>query len=190
MDIIWHGDSCFTIKGKSGTVVIDPYKTGNKLPAFTADIVLLSQGAKEIVKIEGEPRIFDWPGEYEVNEVPIIGTQYGQDATMFKIIVDGVKICHLGKMKEKLATEKLEALGDIDVLIIPVGGGETLDAKKAHDIIEEIEPRAVIPMCYESADAFAKELGAKQQEVEKFTLGGLSTLPEDRMDVIILQPQM
>lgn len=190
MEITWHGETCFTIKGKSGTVVFDPYKsTTHKPSGLKGDIILYSQGTENALPVAGETKSFDWPGEYEVKEIPIIGASSEDGKTMFKIIVDGIKLCHLGRINSKVSSEMLESLGDIDILFIPVGGDGTLDAKKAHEIIESIEPRAVIPMQYDDVEPFTRQVGGvKPQETEKFTATSLSNFPEDRLEVIILKP--
>lgn len=202
MDITWNGETCFTIKGKHCTIVTDPYKNPDaKAPNLKADMVLLSHGAKDLLPVNGEPKTFDWPGEYEVKEASVVGLQAwdmaksketekekGSIVTIFKVTIDGIRVCFLGNIGHKLTTEMVESLGDIDILLIPIGGDKSLDVKKAHEVIEQIEPRAVIPMLYDDIDPFLKEMGVKPVEIEKFSISSLANLPEDRIEVFVLRP--
>lgn len=211
MDILWHGYSCFTLKTRHGTVVIDPYhsETGLTLPSLTADAVLVSHHHPEhdnIQAVHGNPRILDWPGEYEVKGMAITAQalpyQNGKlgEGVLFLIDVDNIKICFLSDMSGKIGNDLIESIGDIDILMIPVGGQHTLSANQAHEIIEELEPRAVIPMHYsfegmqgelDGIESFLKIIGASTQEgKEKYTVNERNDLHEEKMEVILLKPQL
>lgn len=218
MEIQWHGLSCLTIKGKDGTVATDPYDeklSGLKLPKLTADICLcnadfplhhnVSQFGKETV-------VLDWQGEYESKGIIVQGiSAYDRprekeetkkdDANpviIYSLDVDGFKICHLSNIGHKLTTEMQEAIGDIDILIIPVGGNVCLDAKKAHEVIEQLDPRIVIPMYYKTQgvklplselDVFLKEVGLHAPVKEKILKwGSPQSLPQDHTEFKILEP--
>jgi len=214
MDITWHGYSCFTVKTKQGTIVIDPYDssvTGLKLPALKSDILLVSHnhsGHNFVEGVAGEPKVLDWPGEYEVKGIAIVAnkvpyTKEGNEkekgeGMFFTILVDGLRLCFLGDMGE-VDDALIEGIGDVDILMLPIGGHNTMNANQAHEVIEEIEPRAVIPMHYaipgakgelDELEPFLKLIGAATIEPkEKFTIGSRSDLKEDIMECIVLIPQ-
>lgn len=201
MDFTWHGHSCFTIKGKDATVLIDPFEgLGPKLPKLKADIIILS-GQGETSEIEGNPKLIDWPGEFEISNVAIETFNPNEDAhTICIFSLDGIKICHLSYLSHELSDEIIEHIGDIDVLLIPVGGSEVLDGKTAQKVVEEIEPRLVIPMLYaatetklkiKGAEDFLKAMGrADKESQEKFSVNGRSALPEDNMELVLLSPKL
>lgn len=200
MDILWHGHTCFTIKGKSATIVTDPFELGSKLPKLKADIVSLSE-EKEVLEVEGEPKILDWPGEFEVSDVAIEAIRpEGEESSIFIFAIDGIKICHLGFLSHELHDDVLDHIGDVDILMIPVGGGSVLDAKTAQKVVEAIEPRVVIPMLYNAtetsldikgAEEFLKALGKMGQEtVEKYSVAGRASLPDGSMGFVVLEPKL
>jgi len=215
MDITWHGHSCFTIKTKRGTAVFDPYDAatvGLKLPPLKADLVLVShnhEGHNNVKAVGGEPRVIDWPGEYEIKGIAVTASKVAYSEAekgkkhgyglIFTMEADGLKLCFLGDMGEAPDTALVESIGDIDILFLPIGGHTVMDPKQAHLVIEELEPRAVIPMHYKvtgsksgasELEPFLKLVGASAPEPrEKFTIGGRSELKEDKMECILLSPQ-
>lgn len=190
MEITWHGQSCFTLKNGKTTIVTDPYQDiGLKLPKLNADIVTISHDHDDHNNpkaVEGDPKVLDWPGEFEVGGVAITGLEafhYSKSEddkakNLGKIIiytfnVNGIHICHLGDLGHKLTNEINESLGDVDVLMIPVGGKDTINHEKALSVIEQLDPRIVIPMHYkipdlkvelDSLDPFLKEVGLSNPE--------------------------
>ncbi|MBN1495030.1 MBL fold metallo-hydrolase [Candidatus Peregrinibacteria bacterium] len=206
MEIIWHGELCFTIKGKKTTVVIDPYADGKHLlKKIKADSVLLTNDYNEKAKtvdVEKAEKIFNWPGEYEVNGAAIIGIptytnqkEEGDTAkgriVIYSMMIDDIRLCHLGLLGDELDDETLSKIGDVDILMIPIAGTHCLDPKKAHAVIEAIEPRVVIPMNYkdEQIAAMLKEMGISEpKRLEIFDVKSKSQLPEETTDFIILNP--
>lgn len=214
MDITWHGHSCFTIKGKKATVVTDPYAdTGFKFEKLKGDIILVSdmEGGK-LVDVAGEaPIMLNLPGEFEVKEVSIQGIQAwtkpkskeeeGEKAkktVIYIFVVDDLKICHLGSIGHTIPDEMIEKIGDIDILLVPTGGKDCVDAKKAHEIIEDIEPRIVIPMNYmaegekmeyDAIENLLKLSGANPERKDIFSIAGKSALPQDKTEYVILNPR-
>jgi len=213
MDIYHLGHSAFRIKGKSVTVVIDPYNAsiGFKFPKHvTADIVTLSHDHADhnaIGEIEGSPFVISGPGEYEVKGVGVIGIgTYHDDVkgqkrgrnTIYRIDIDDVAIVHLGDLGHELSKETLEELGNVDILLVPCGGYYTIDAEMATKVVGDIEPCVVIPMHYKTSahdpkmfgeltgvDAFLKELGAGDiAPVAKFSTTK-DKLPEQMMTVVL-----
>lgn len=206
MQITWHGYNCLTIKGNEIAVVTDPYFF-TKPPVLKADIVTVSNSKKygNVSTIIGNPTILDWPGEYEIKDVFFKTVENEKDLSqelkclIFTIDIDDIRICHLSDLKETLADELLEEIGTIDILFVPVGGNSTLNSKKAHDVIEQIEPKIVIPMHYRfieedkeitSIDEFLKEIGEREiTPVDTYKIVK-SKLPQDKTEYIILNPQI
>jgi L-ascorbate metabolism protein UlaG (beta-lactamase superfamily) len=163
MDITYLGHSSFRLRGKTTTVVTDPYspEVGLKFPKhIEANIVTVSHdhGDHNAVSfVEGNPFIIHGPGEYEIQGVGVVGCSVFHDDqkgatrgknTIYRIEVDGISIVHLGDVGHMLSSEEIEALDGVHVLLIPVGGFHTIDAVKASHLISEIEPAIVIPMHY------------------------------------------
>lgn len=187
----------------------DPKVTGLKFPKVSADIVTVSHTQhsdhKSVELISGVKRVVSGPGEYEISDISIIGISSFHDDkkgalrgknTMYVFEVDGVRIAHLGDLGHKLKNKELETLGDIDVLMIPVGGVYTIDAKTAAEIVRDIEPRIIIPMHYflegmerhvfkklERVDVFLSEVGLPNEKMDKLTLKG--QILEDQRIVVL-----
>ena len=108
----------------------------------------------------------------------------------FSFSVDDINICHLGTIGDDLDDETFSKIGDVDILIVPIAGKNTLNAKKAHKIVEEIEPRVVIPMNYsndEELQPMLKEMGiSEHEELEKLSVSSRNSLPDDRTDFVVL----
>lgn len=204
MDIIWHGERCFTIKSKNTTLVIDPYEGGkHSLKKVNADTVLLTNdydGKAKLVEGADEAEVLNWPGEYEIKGAAVVAIpaytkekEEGDTAKgriiIYSFMVDDVRICDLGPLGDTLDEEMLSKIGDVDILLIPVAGKNALDVKKAHQIVEELDPRIVIPMNYkdEEVQPMLKEMGITEpQELEKLEIKSKSQLPEDRTDFVLL----
>lgn len=182
MEITRLGHSSFKIRGKQATVITDPFDPkmlGIKFPKVEARIVTVSHNHNDHNNtgvIEGNPFIITGPGEYEIADVFIRGipthhdNKYGEERgknTIYKIEIDGVRLAHLGDLGHKLSDEQLDQLGDVDVLMIPVGGVYTIDAKKASEVVAQIEPHIVIPMHY-NEDRLDREAFGKLSSVEEF----------------------
>ena len=166
MEILPLGHSSFRIRGKTATIVTDPYDSmmvGMKFPKhIEANIVTVSHAHPDhnaVSQVEGPPFVISGPGEYEVKGVSVIGVSSFHDAengadrgrnTMYRFDMDGVKIAHLGDLGHVLSSAVVDILDGIDILMIPVGGVFSLDAQKATQVIADIEPRIVIPMHYKT----------------------------------------
>lgn len=164
MDITSLGHSSFRLRGKTVSVVTDPYDSsmvGLKFPKHvTADIVTVSHEHHDhnaVSQLDGSPFIVNGPGEYEVKGVGIVGIPVYHDEekgakrgrnTIYRIELDGVSIVHLGDLGHTLSSEQIDDLDGVDVLLVPVGGVYTISAQQASEIVSEIEPSIVIPMHY------------------------------------------
>jgi len=185
MEINWLGHSCFRIKGAHTTVITDPYSpnSGYSLGKQTARIVTVSHQHPEhsyVSGVAGEPRQVKGPGEYEIGGVMIIGMPTFHDGekgktkgknTIYLIEIDDISVCHLGDLGHVLTAEQAEELGDIDVLLVPVGGVSTINASGAAEVVRQLEPKIVVPMHYKTlllkreldpVDKFLSEMGVKE----------------------------
>lgn len=215
MEITYIGHSCFKIKGKDVSIVIDPYnpeKTGYKLPSLNAELLLVSHDHDDHNYIDGVSDyklLVNGPGEYEIQEVFVYGLPTFHDAndgaergnnTMYLIDIDGFTILHCGDLGHELKAETMENLSDIDVLLIPVGGTYTIDPKTATKVISSLEPKIVVPMHYQTKnltglskdlaklDTFLDEMGEEENgKVDKLKLSRKSDLPEET-EVIVVTP--
>ena len=170
MDIQYLGHSCFKLRGKAGSVVCDPYdkSVGLKLPNLTGDITTVSHGHGDHSNsgaISGTARrrttfVIDEPGEYEVEKISVFGHQTFHDGKkgkergeniVYAIEVDEVRTVHLGDLGHELSDKMLDELDGVDVLLVPVGGVYTIDAKQALKVIEAISPSIAIPMHYKTS---------------------------------------
>ena len=179
MEIKWLGHSCFRIRGKNTTIITDPYSPdlGYSLGKPTANITTVSNpqpGHSYTAGVGGNPRRVTGPGEYEIGDVIIIGIatfhngQHRGKNTVYLMELDELSVCHLGNLGGVLTDDQVEELGNVDVLLVPVGGGATVDATVAAEIVRQLEPKAVIPMHFKTAagdsdlapvDRFLREMG-------------------------------
>ncbi len=217
MNIIWHGQSFFEIvtkdrENKELKIVIDPFNEGIgfKVPKTEARILLITHQHSDHSNkkaISGTPFLIEEPGEYEINGVHIKGIpafhdniqgEKRGDIIIYLIETEDIKICHLGDFGQKeLTSEQLDQLGDVDILVVPVGGVYTIDAKGASKIISQIEPKLVIPMHYQipklklklnSLEQFLKEIGSSAIEPQKKLKVKSFNLPKEKMEIAVLEP--
>jgi L-ascorbate metabolism protein UlaG (beta-lactamase superfamily) len=149
VEIQFYGANCLRLMTKRASIIVDDI--GDKVTK--ADDIALFTGSHDAPKAAVK-LVIDQPGEYEVSDISIQGVaarahmdEPGQlSATMFKIIDQDVRVAIVGHVYPELNDEQLEALGIVDVLILPVGGsGYTLDGIGALKLIKKIEPKVVIP---------------------------------------------
>lgn len=167
LKIRWLGHSCFYITSDNGTrILTDPFaeSVGYRLPDVEADIVTVSHNHYDhnntrIVK--GQFKIFNNSGSFEHKGVQIKGISSFHDDVkgskrggniIFVLNVDDVRICHLGDLGHVIDESTASEIGQIDVLLVPVGGTFTVDAQKAREVIELIKPGTIIPMHYKTPD--------------------------------------
>ncbi len=209
MEITWYGLSCFrlTDRGKA-TIITDPYngKLGLAPLKVRGDVVTISHdapGHNFDGGVSGRRHTLSGPGEYEIGGVFITGIstieEVGQTQNLLFLFDFGdITIAHLGDMSKVPTQTQTEALEQVDVLLVPVGGGKSLNAAKAAELVSMLEPSIVIPMHYkiprlkidlESVDRFLKEMGVSDPGEEaslKITSGGL---PEETQ-VVLLTPKV
>lgn len=201
MNIYWHGLNCLRLEGKDCTVLLDPYgsDTGLKLPRSKVDVVAISSDDASAEDVSGEPFVVDIPGEYErlgafVYGLPWKNEKTGKRATLFRVNLEDISIGHIAAADKPLTSDVLETLEGVDVLCLPVGN-DALSVKDAADIVNDIEPRIVIPMDYDTSglklkrkgpEAFLKEIGAKAESVDKLKLTK-KDLPVDQRMVYLIE---
>ena len=207
MNITWYGQSCFKIQTKAQrgeketTIIIDPFdkSIGLRPPQGNAEIITVSHQHHDhnnISAIKGEPFVIDAPGEYSIEGIQIEGIESFHDNskgaergrnTIFTIDSEGIRICHLGDLGHVLEENQVETIGEVDILMIPVGGNYTINSKEAEEVISQIEPTIIIPMHFkvkgltvdiEDADKFCKEYGGT---IEK-GIGKLNIKKKDLID--------
>jgi L-ascorbate metabolism protein UlaG (beta-lactamase superfamily) len=157
MDLQFYGANCLTVTVGGARIVIDDTLAdmGGKTVTKAGDVVLYTHAHGAVP--EGVKLVIDTPGEYEVSDISIYGIQARshmdeekqRNATMYKLIAKDLKLLVAGHVFPKLKESQLEAIGTVDVLVVPVGGnGYTLDPVGALELIKEIEPKLVIPAYY------------------------------------------
>ena len=216
MDITWYGLSCFKIRERGTTIICDPYdrSVGLTLPKLRADLVTCSHdrpGHNATKRVSGAVKVLTEPGEYEIQNVFITGS-----ATLHRRQEDGraernivfffdlgnFTIGHLGDLGEVPTQSEVDELnlGEVDVLMVPVGGGTTMDPTRAVEVIGILEPKIVIPMHYQQAglsgawaqglepvDKFLKEFGISAPEPIDVLKLTKRALPEET-EVVLLNP--
>lgn len=212
MDILWYGHACFRIKDRTATIITDPFdkSIGLSPVGLKGDIVTVSHahpGHANVKAVKGNPFVIDGPGEYEISGVFITGIssyhdtrsgrEYGKN-TIFVFEMDGLRICHLGDLGHIPSQSQVEAIGDIHVLLLPVGGGASLKASQATEVVSLLEPSIVVPMHYrlsglamklDPVSKFLKELGIASAEEQDMLKVSVSTLPEETQ-VVLLRPKL
>ena len=209
MEITWHGQYCFRMTERGTlTVVTDPFdaSTGQEPPKLRADVVTISRddpahnNISAVVGAQrGDVRIVRGPGEYEMGGVFITGVTMKSEAkkgaavqrgTVYSFNFEGVNVLHLGGLSFVPAQAQIEALETVDVLLVPVGGGDGLNAAQASEIISLIEPSIVVPMNYKTGPGaegrkldgvskFLKEMGLSDAKTQESLKVARSSLPED-----------
>ena len=210
MEIAWYGHSCFRfIERGMAAVVTDPFDSeivGYESLKLRADIVTVSHdapGHNFVNAVKGTSHKLTGPGEFEIGGVFITGVQTDTNNkknadkprnTLFLFDFDGLTIAHLGDLSQVPSQSEVEALGTVNVALVPVGGGNGLNAAKAAEVISLLEPNIVIPMHYASQVArleldplskFLKEMGLTSQETVPGLKVSRSGLP-DETKVIVL----
>lgn len=184
MEINWYGHSCFRLTERGmATVVTDPYDNtavGFKPLKLRGEIVTVSHeapGHSFVKSVQGRSRVINGPGEFEIGGVFITGVQTNQKSkrtaneprnTLYVFDYDGVTVAHLGDLQLVPSQTEIESLGGVNVVLVPVGGGKSLNASKAAEVVSLLEPGIVIPMHYQVPESkiklaplsrFLKEMG-------------------------------
>ncbi len=208
MDILWYGHSCFRISDRGqASVVTDPFddSLGYEVPHLKAEIVTVSHNAPghaNLAAVKGFQHVIEGPGEYEIGGVFIIGvTTFDKTLenplpnVVYVLDFNGLTVAHLGNLDHVPSQSMIDALGAIDVALVPVGGGSALSSGQAAEVISVLEPSIVVPMHFQTdvlrrveldpVDRFLKEMGINSIQEEtslRVTAGGLP----DQTQIVLL----
>jgi L-ascorbate metabolism protein UlaG (beta-lactamase superfamily) len=211
IEITWFGHSCFRLRDRAVSVVTDPYgkDIGLLLPRVRADLVTVSHASDDHNYVKGVKSGFKTlagPGEYEVSGVFATGLELRGERKkgkapekprniVFLFEFEDLTICHLGDLDHVPTQAQVEeALGEVDVLLIPVGGGESLNAAQASEVVSLLEPHIVIPMHYkvkgstlklDLVSKFLKEMGLDDVETQETLRVSRTGLPEETQVVLL-----
>lgn len=213
MDITWYGLSCFRITERGKTsVVTDPYSPNIGLPEprLRADVVTISHdspGHNCVDGVKGHDYTLHGPGEYEIGGVFIDGIAMHYVAedqsktalnVAYLIQYDNLNVLHLGDLAQIPTQSTIESLGEVNVVLVPVGGGNGLRATEAAEVIALIEPNYIVPMHYalpqlnielDPVEKFLKAMGVSKVQEDDSLRVTASSLPE-QPQVIVLTPQI
>jgi L-ascorbate metabolism protein UlaG (beta-lactamase superfamily) len=216
MIITYQGAEFFKVQFGDTVLAFNPVSKESKLPQtrFGADVALVTtnhpdfNGVENVGHGERMPFAITGPGEYETKGVFITGflseSKYGglpagqagetRVNTVYQVALEGMNLCFLGALSSKeLKSDTVEALDEIDVLFVPIGGDGVLDASAAYKLAVELEPKLIIPMHYGSVGgkdalkAFLKEGGDSPAPIEKLTLKK-KDLEGKEGDIVVLEP--
>ena len=210
MEINWYGHSCFRLTERTlATVVTDPFNhqvVGYDPLKIKADIVTVSHdapGHNFVSVVKGTSHVIRGPGEFEIGGVFITGVQTdghikkdtGKPSnTLYVFDYEGLTIAHLGDLRQVPTQAEVEALGSVNVVLIPVGSGGGLNAAKAAEVVSLLEPNIVIPMHYATPatkltldllDKFLKEMGLGIPETLPTLKVTANNLPEETRVVVL-----
>lgn len=218
MEITYLGHAAFKLKNKNGVVIMDPFDdavTGLTLGKQSADIVTVSHEHADHSawqKIGGtsqheKPFIITEAGEYEVGGISVFGVESWHDKEegtlrggnlIYTVLMDGVNVCHLGDLAHELTDEQVSRIGEVDVLMAPVGGRFSLNAREAIEVMNRLEPKYFIPMHYRTPahnpdnfgelaplSSFLNEYGIAPTPVKKLDVTK-ERLPEE-MEVVVFE---
>jgi L-ascorbate metabolism protein UlaG (beta-lactamase superfamily) len=210
MEIIWYGHSCFRMAERNmATVIADPYdyrEVGLDPLKLKADIVTVSYDSpayNHTNAVKGDPHPITGPGEYEIGGVFITGVQTNGQArhsdelrnTLYVFDYNGLTVAHLGNINRVPTQTEVEELGPVHVALVPVGGGSSLSASKAAEVISLLEPSIAIPMQYaipntslklDPLSKFLKEMGLNEVETQpSLKITSASSLPEETRVIVL-----
>ena len=210
MEIIWLGHACFRLRSDDLVVITDPYPSSVGLrpdsrPATVVTVSNTHPNHNNRVEVSGSPKVFDSPGEYEYSGVAARGVmtslkegQPQQERNVaYSIVMDNVNVCHLGDISTPLTTRQVEELQPVDVLLAPAGGGCTLELERVLQIMQDLDPKIVIPMHYQTPgvteplgnlDAFLQLMGVSEVQPRRSLTVTTGNLPPN-MQVTILEPR-
>lgn len=184
MNIRWLGHSCFIFTNQEGVrVLTDPFdnSVGYPTPSVETDIVTVSHHHFDhdaIQVLPGKPQVVDGQGRHTVSGLTIEGTATFHDSeqgvkrgknTVFSFTLDGLHIVHLGDLGHPLTPEHLADIGPVDIACVPVGGFYTIDAGQAYEIVQQLNPKVILPMHYKPNEAVSLPIAGVNDFLKYFT---------------------
>ena len=210
MDITWLGHACFRLHADDLVVLTDPFPSSLGLrpdsrPATVVTISYSHPNHSSWEEVAGDPKVFKAPGEYEYSGITVRGVmttplpEASRDRrnVAFSIEIDDVSVCHLGDIAVPLTTRQVDELAPVDVLLVPTGGGCTLDLDPVLQIMQDRDPKIVIPLHHripgvgvslQDVDVFLRRMGLSEVQPQLRLSATASNLPAD-MRVVLLSPQ-
>lgn len=198
MNLTWLASAAFKIEfktaGVEGVLLFDPYTAPKEDMSrnLSADVVLASHGRDELITLTKDPFIIDEAGEYECKQVLVYGFQTAPstDAPLiFRTEIEHVTVAHLGSLAAPLSEQLKNELNGVDVLMLPVGGGDVLSPERAAELVTAVEPHVVIPYCFGGSRGpitpFLKALGLPAQEPQQKIKITKKDLPSDQLICIV-----
>lgn len=206
MELVWHGLSCFRITERNhASLVTDPFdkKSGLGQLKLKADVVTISNDSgshNNIEAVSGHSHTLNGPGEYEIGGVFITAVATGEQADniIYQFDYNGTSVVHLGELNTMLTQTQIEALGEVNVLLLPVGGGSSLTATQASEVVSLIQPGIVVPMHYktdgvkaelDSVDRFLQEMGISDEIEYENSLKVSGATSADETRIVLLTPK-
>src|SRR3990167_7093871 len=207
MVITCYGAACFKIQSGETVLAFNPPSKESefKSPRFASDIILVSSNHKDYNGWENlayrqagppgktedaKPFVAGGQGEYEVSGIYIKGVgSNGRDNTVYTLALEDISICHLGALSKEMDPSLKEAVGEVDILFIPIGGGELIDPQKAAGAAIHLEAKIVIPMNYNESQLkqFIKEFGAGETTAADKLTVKKKDLAEKKGEVVVLK---
>ncbi len=202
MHISWLGQTCLKLQTKHNEedviILIDPYRPekGDFPRNLGATVGLFSRGEKDAITLTGEPFIISTLGEFEIKDVMIYAYPHNDGTVIFKVHCEGISLLHLGQTKTQVDTALLDKIGNVDVLVVPVGDDKRyFDPEDAAKVITELEPRVIIPIGHKCdtdpgalpVNDFIKELGLKPEITDKKIILKKKDLPQEDRKLYVLE---
>ena len=207
MEIVWLGHSALRVVSRGVTLITDPYSDslGVSMGSVKADIVTVSNDHPHhsySQAVEGAPRVLDGPGEYEITDFYITGMgtrrEESEDSklinTVFTIVAEGLTLCHLGDLSQRLSPGQAEELNQTDILFVPAGGSCTVGTSEVTELVNLIRPRIVVPIHYwlqgyrvelDPLDKFLTEMGVAEIAPQARLNVNATNLPRDQQVVVL-----
>ena len=210
MDITWLGHASFRLHDADMVVVTDPYppSIGLRVDNRPASVITVSNNHpnhSNTANIEGDPKDFSDPGEYEYNGVTARGVMtplsegqaQSQRNVAFSIEIGAVNVCHLGDISVPMTTRMIDDLKPVDVVLVPTGGNCTLNMDHVYQTLQDLDPKIVIPMHYKTEgtdltlndiDNFARRMGLDDVQPQPRLVVTPANLGTD-MRIVVMTPQ-
>ncbi len=210
MDITWLGHACFRLHDADMVVVTDPYPAsiGLRVDNRPASVVTVSNSHpnhSHSESIEGDPKVFAAPGEYEYNGVTVRGVMtplaegqpLAERTVAFTIDIGNINVCHLGDISVPLTTRLIDELKPVDVVLVPTGGHCTLHVDQVYQILQDLDAKVVIPMHYKTPgvnvevdtnDNFVRRMGLDEVQPQPRLVVTTANLGTD-MRVVVMTNQ-
>lgn len=204
MHISWLGQTCVKIQTKNdeqdAVIVINPYKPNKGVfpRSLAPDIALFSAGTKGGITLSQNPFVIETTGEFELKNIVIYSIPHEKENHIFKFSTEEMVVIHLGLINKKISPNLMEKIMSPDILFVPVGNsGKYLDTREIIDLINEIEPRIIIPIAHkcdtepnvDPVSKFISEIGLKPEEENGKVIIKKRDLPQEDTQLIVINKE-